>query len=229
MIKDLLPPEAAAEECFGDPATPPALFPEEERHVARAVEKRRREFGTVRGLARTALARLGGPHAPLVPGERGAPGWPEGFTGSMTHCDGFRAAVVARTAELAVVGIDAEPNAPLPDRGILDTISLPAERPALRELAARQPEVSWERLLFSAKESVYKAWFPLTRKWLDFEEAEIAFQADGGFTARLLVEGPEVDGARLAGFTGRWVCESGILATAIAVRAHAPATGGYAA
>ncbi|MGP3968430.1 4'-phosphopantetheinyl transferase family protein [Streptomyces sp. 6N223] len=219
MIKELLPPEVAAEDCFGDPETPPELFPEEERHVARAVDKRRREFGTVRGLARTALARLGGPRAPLLPGERGAPGWPEGFTGSMTHCDGYRAAAVARREELAVVGIDAEPNEPLPDRGILDAVSLPAERPALRELAASRPEVSWERLLFSAKESVYKAWFPLTRKWLDFEEAEIAFDLAGGFTARLLVPGPEVDGVRIEGFTGRWLARGGILATAIAVPA----------
>jgi 4'-phosphopantetheinyl transferase EntD len=219
VIKELLPPEAAAEESFGDPATPPELFPEEERHVARAVDKRRREFGTVRALARTALARLGGPRVPLTPGERGAPVWPEGFTGSMTHCDGYRAAAVARTEELAVVGIDAEPNEPLPDRGILDMISLPAERPALRELAVLRPEVSWERLLFSAKESVYKAWFPLTRRWLDFEEAEIEIGDDGTFTARLLVPGPVVDGTRVDAFTGRWLARDGILATAIAVPA----------
>lgn len=221
MIKELLPPEVATEECFGDPATPPELFPEEEAHIARAVDKRRREFATVRGLARAALTRLGGPRVPLLPGERGMPGWPDGFVGSMTHTEGYRAAVVARQADLASVGVDAEPNEELPQAGILDVISLPQERPRLTALAARRPAVCWPRLLFSAKESVYKAWFPLTRRWLDFEEADITLRDDGPdggtFHARLLVPGPEVDGTRLDGFTGRWLCRSGMLVTAIAV------------
>jgi 4'-phosphopantetheinyl transferase EntD len=218
MIEKLLPAEVATEDAFGDPDVPPALFPEEERHVARAVAVRRREFGTVRTLARTALARLGGPHVPLLPGERGAPVWPDGFTGSMTHCTGYRAAAVARTHELASVGIDAEPNEPLPDPGILSMITLPEERPHLAELAALRPEVCWERLLFSAKESVYKAWFPLTRLWLDFEEAHLTFDpAAGTFTARLLVPGPVVDGTRIDTFTGHWLTHDGLLATAIAV------------
>lgn len=230
LLGGLLPAVVAAAEAYGDPAEPPELFPEERAHVARAVDKRRREFGTVRALARAALARLGGPAVPLLPGERGAPGWPEGFTGSMTHCSGYRAASVVRTSELASLGIDAEPNQPLPNPDILDAISLPAERPHLKELADRRPEVCWDRLLFSAKESVYKAWFPLTRKWLDFEEAELRFDADAGmFTARLLVPGPVVDGVRLGGFEGRWAAARGLVVTAIAVERAGPERGGCAA
>ncbi|MBL1068560.1 4'-phosphopantetheinyl transferase superfamily protein [Streptomyces sp. 7-21] len=245
LLAGLLPGLVAAREAFGDEAAEPFLFPEEERHVAKAVEKRRREFTTVRALARDALARLGGPRVPLLPGERGAPSWPDGFTGSMTHCLGYRGAAVARTDALASVGIDAEPDEPLPNEGLLEVISLPEERPALKELAARWPGVSWERLLFSAKESVYKAWFPLTRAWLDFEEAAVTLRPDddadddggsgartgngrgpetGSFTARLLVPGPVVDGVRLSGFTGRWVARRGLLVTAIAVARAAPAT-----
>ncbi|WP_059005825.1 4'-phosphopantetheinyl transferase family protein [Streptomyces specialis] len=218
MIEELLPPGVAAVEAFTDPAEPPALFPEEERHIARAVDKRRREFSTVRVCARAALDRLGGPRVPLVPGERGAPGWPDGFVGSMTHCHGYRAAAVARSGELASVGIDAEPNEPLRERGVLDTIALPGERVALAGLAARRADVAWERLLFSAKESVYKVWFPLTRRWLDFEEAAITIDPDAGtFTARLLGPGPEGDGVRLPGFTGRGLARDGLLVTAIGV------------
>ncbi|MGK5531788.1 4'-phosphopantetheinyl transferase family protein [Streptomyces sp. URMC 129] len=225
MLEELLPPQVAAVEAFTDPAEPPVLFPEEERHIARAVDKRRREFSTVRVCARAALERLGAPRVPLVPGERGAPDWPDGFVGSMTHCQGYRAAAVARAGEMVSVGIDAEPNEPLRERGVLDTIALPRERAALAGLAARRAGVSWERLLFSAKESVYKVWFPLTRRWLDFEEALIDIDPDAGtFTARLLVPGPEVDGVRLPGFTGRWLARDGLLVTAIGLaRGPAPA------
>ena len=81
---------------------------------------------------------------------------------------------------------------------------------------------SWERLLFSAKESVYKAWFPLTGKWLDFEEAELDIDPFGGtFDARLLVPGPEVHGSVVRGFTGRWMVEKDLILTAIVVPAPA--------
>jgi 4'-phosphopantetheinyl transferase EntD len=65
---------------------------------------------------------------------------------------------------------------------------------------------------------VYKAWYPLTMKWLDFEGAEISFEPDA-FYARLRVPGPVVGGVRMAGFAGRWKVEGGLLFTAISVRA----------
>ncbi|WP_240796430.1 4'-phosphopantetheinyl transferase superfamily protein [Streptomyces sp. RFCAC02] len=206
---------AETAETFGDPPGEPDLFPAEAAAVARAVPKRRAEYATVRACARTALARLGAPRVPLLPGERGAPGWPPGFVGSMTHCAGYRGAAVARAADLAGIGIDAEPADPLPDPGILPLISLPEERAMLTELAARRPGVAWDRLLFSAKESVYKAWFPLTRRWLDFGEAGITIDPDTGtFTARLLPED-----APLRTFPGRWTAGGGLLLTAVVLPA----------
>jgi len=101
-------------EVFGDPPAAP-LFPEDERAVARAVGKRRREFATARFYARTALARLGLDPAPIVPGPRGEPGWPAGVVGSMTHCAGYRAAAVARAEDVLTIGVDAEPDEPLPE------------------------------------------------------------------------------------------------------------------
>jgi 4'-phosphopantetheinyl transferase EntD len=68
-----------------------------------------------------------------------------------------------------------------------------------------------DRLLFSAKESVYKAWFPLAQRWLGFCDAQIALNADGTFDARLLVSGP------VESFGGRWLARDGLLLTAIAV------------
>ncbi|MGA5818005.1 4'-phosphopantetheinyl transferase family protein [Kitasatospora sp. NPDC094028] len=215
MIGDLLPDVVATEVAYDDP--PEArLEPAEAAVVARAVDKRRREFTTVRHCARAALTRIGVPYRPLVPGLRGGPSWPDGVVGSLTHCDGFRAAAVARAGELASIGIDAEPALPLPE-GVQEAIALPAEQRRLAELSAARPDVPWDRILFSAKESVYKAWFPLTLKFLEFSEAELTLDPDGTFTARLLVPGPEVSGRRLDGFDGRWAVRDGLLATAIAV------------
>ncbi|GAA3848302.1 4'-phosphopantetheinyl transferase family protein [Streptomyces sedi] len=218
MIEELLPPPLAVVESFGDPEEPPALFPEEERVIARAVDGRRREFTTVRHCARQALAALGGPAVPLLPGERGAPGWPDGYLGSMTHCRGYRAAAVARVGEVVGVGIDAEPNEPLRDRDVLRLIALPEEREMLARLDASHPGVSWERLLFSAKESVYKVWFPLTGKWLDFEEARLVIDPEARtFEAELLVPGPVVEGAKIQNFSGRWTSGRGLLVTSISL------------
>ncbi|GGZ38845.1 4'-phosphopantetheinyl transferase family protein [Streptomyces poonensis] len=204
-----------------DTAGGAVLFPEEEALMARAVHKRRREFTAVRGCARRAMEKLGVPAQAILPGERGAPVWPAGLTGSMTHCEGYCAAALVRAADLASLGIDAEPHAPLPE-GVQEAIALPAEEDRLRRLTAGRPGVHWDRLLFSAKESVYKAWFPLTGKWLDFAEADIDVSADPGartgtFRAELLVPGPVVNGRRITAFDGRWIVRRGLVATAVRV------------
>jgi 4'-phosphopantetheinyl transferase EntD len=218
VIGALLPPEARAVESFGE--LPGAeLLPEEEALVERAVPKRVAEVTTVRTCARRALADLGLPPVPILSGESREPLWPDGVVGSLTHCPGYRAAVVARRADLASVGIDAEPHDRLPD-GVLDHVSSPDER---EHLAALPAGTHWDRLLFSAKESVYKAWFPLARRWLGFEDARLTFDpAAGTFTAELLVgDLPSVAGREISGFTGRYAVEGGYVVTAIAV----PATG----
>jgi 4'-phosphopantetheinyl transferase EntD len=216
VLSEILPPAVAAVEAYCDaPGT--ELFPAEAAAVARAVGKRRQEFITVRACARAALAQLGLPAAPIVPGSRGAPRWPPGIVGSMTHCAGYRAAAVARAADVVTIGLDAEPHDVLPG-GVLEHVSLPGERDRLARLAAQRPEVCWDRLLFSAKESVYKAWFPLTGRWLGFEQADLTIDpVEGRFDARLLVPGPVVGGRPLTGFSGRWVVGHGLVLTAIAV------------
>jgi 4'-phosphopantetheinyl transferase EntD len=216
MIDAILPAGVFAEECFDDPDGPP-LFPAEEARLANAVDKRRREFTTVRRCARRAMARLGVAPVPLLPGERGAPGWPPGVVGSMTHCAGYRGAVVADARRILTVGIDAEPAEPLPE-GVLEAVASERERKRLLEYAFAYPEVPWDRLLFSAKESVYKAWFPLTRRWLDFAEADVVFDPEAAtFAAHLLVEDRPLDG-----FAGRWLVADGIALTAITVSRGAP-------
>jgi enterobactin synthetase component D / holo-[acyl-carrier protein] synthase len=227
VIDRILPAGVSCAEAFEDPPDG-WLFPEEMAVVAKAVDKRRREFTTARNCARMALSKLGVPPAAILTGERGAPLWPPGIVGSITHCAGYRAAVVARSDLVITLGVDAEPNEPLPD-GVLDAVSTGSDRERLGHLTAAWPGVCWDRLLFSAKESVYKAWFPLARRWLGFEDAEISFNpADGTFRAHLLIAAPVVDGYQLDGFTGRWLAGDGLVLTAIAVpvtqaAGHSPA------
>ncbi|MGW1889200.1 4'-phosphopantetheinyl transferase family protein [Streptomyces sp. NPDC002004] len=218
---DLFPPSVVYVEMFDDPPGQ-HLFPEEEAMVANAVSKRRDEFTTARACARRALARLGHPPAPILRGPHGAPLWPDGVVGSLTHCQGYRAAAVTHRSELASLGLDAEPNEPLPDPGILRLIALPQERRHLAELAAHRGDVHWERLLFSAKESVYKTWYPLTGAWLDFEQAELTIDPEGGTVhARLLTDGPVVDGVRHQDLYGTWRLRRGILLTGLTIPARA--------
>ncbi len=138
--------------------------------------------------------------------------------GSITHCLGFRAAAVGRVADFAAIGIDAEPNQRLP-AGTLAAIALPVERERVRQLLRDAPGTCWDRLLFSVKESIYKAWFPLTRAKLGFEDADVAFDPQAGsFSARLRVPGPTpAEGQPV--LSGRWSLGGGILATAIVLPA----------
>ena len=175
-------------ELFHDP---PELqpMPEEKALIARAVDTRRSEFITARHCARMALEQLGVPPAPILKGDKGEPQWPDGVVGSLTHTRGYRGAVVGRSAVVRSVGIDAEPHDVLPD-GVLKAISLPAER---HEIGALPTGLHWDRILFCAKEATYKTWFPLTSRWLGFEDAHITFDVDatgmtGSFVSRILID-----------------------------------------
>jgi 4'-phosphopantetheinyl transferase EntD len=213
VIEEILPEAVVVAEAFDDDLAGSELFGEEEQAVARAVDKRRREFTTARACARRALGGLGVPPVPILRGDKGAPRWPAGVVGSITHCDGYRAAAVARDTEVTTIGIDAEPHKVLPE-GVLAQVAHPEEVTDLLGLGAAAPQVCWDALLFSAKESTYKAWFPLARRWLGFHDAIVTLGPEGGFTVRLLVPAPPPLGA---GLRGRWLVRDGLLITALTV------------
>ncbi|MFD4372976.1 4'-phosphopantetheinyl transferase [Streptomyces sp. NPDC058486] len=220
MLETLLPDGVACSEAYDD-REPAPLFPEEELLVATARQGRRSEFGTARLCARRALATLGLPAGPLLRGERREPLWPSGTVGSITHCAGYRAAAVAHDRDVLTLGIDAEPNGPLPS-DVLPVVSSGAEREWLSAYAARHPEVRWDRLLFSAKESVYKAWYPVMGSWLGFEDVTVTMDppwsaATGGFRAR--IARPTAGSALPGELYGRWAARDGLLVSAVTVTA----------
>jgi 4'-phosphopantetheinyl transferase EntD len=205
MVERILPPHIVAAVSTKRELQVP-LAAAEEAAIRRAVALRRREFMTARACARMALARLGLSPCPIPPGPDGEPCWPVGVVGSITHCEGYRAAAVARAREVGALAIDAEPNRPLPD-GILAAIATPEERLRLRR-RREGTAVCWDRLLFSAKEAVFKLWFPLTGNKLGFEDAGIEFDlAAGTFRACLRAGRPALE--------GRWVADEDLLVTGI--------------
>jgi 4'-phosphopantetheinyl transferase EntD len=185
------------------------LYPQEDELLRNCSVKRRTEFAAARACARRAAAALGLRIGPLMPGPSGAPQWPEGVTGSLTHCKGYRAAAVARREDFRTIGLDAEPHVPLP-HGVSGLVASPAECEALNALSAADPHTAWDKLLFSAKETVYKTWFPLTGQWLRFRDATVSLERDGHFRATVL-------GEHL--MLGRWVHTGSHLVTLIAVPA----------
>ena len=223
MIDRILPSAAVAAESFG--ALPPPgldLFPAEQHAVRTAGPERQAEFTAGRRCARTALAGLGVPAAPILPGLAGEPGWPAGVTGSITHCPGYRACAVARTEDLAAIGIDAEPDEELP-RGLLEAVATAWERTWIQRQAAAGtpgPAVHWARLVFSAKEAAAKAWYPLAARWPDLAELTVAATGAktgagtgaGGLIVRLTGAAPGLP----ATLAGRWLARDGLIITAVA-------------
>jgi 4'-phosphopantetheinyl transferase EntD len=218
MIEQLLPAGVVVVEAFEDVPGEPA-FPGEEDLVANAVESRRREFVTARRCAREAFGKLGQAPVPIRSGPKREPQWPAGLVGSITHTAGFRAAAVAPRSVIASVGIDTEQNGPLPD-GVEEFVTVPGEPEMLTALARASPMTQWARLLFSAKESIYKAWYPLTGRWLGFEDARVTIDPSGTFAAKLLIDGTRMDGELpLTELHGRFLVARGLVATAVTVPA----------
>ncbi|KAB1503783.1 4'-phosphopantetheinyl transferase superfamily protein [Corynebacterium sp. 320] len=182
----------------------------EQELVAHAVDKRKSDFGDSRWCAHQAMREL--VHDGLIMrGQRGMPVFPEGITGSLTHTEGFRAAIVGRSYQWRSLGIDAEPATHLPE-GVFPAIARPEEQRRLRRLVRHHDIPVVDKVLFSAKETTYKAWFPLTRRFLDFDQADIDIRPDGTFTSYLLTRPVPVPFIQ-----GRWAVRDGFVVTVAGV------------
>lgn len=148
-----------------------SLPPAEAALVEKAIGKRRHEFATARALVRESLAALGITGFSVVHDADRAPVWPEGIAGSITHCDSRACVAIARRAEAGTFGVDIEHRPELPER-LWRMVFLAEEQaylgtldPALRAKLAL--------VLFSAKESLYKAQHPRTRLYMGFSELRV--------------------------------------------------------
>ncbi len=141
-----------------------------------AAATRRADFLMGRLAAVEALRRLGA-EGSVGRSPEGAPVWPKGIAGSLTHHSGVAAAVVGRGADgqgYAGLGIDICPR--------LEGDRL---RAVVRQCLTEAEREAWTSeeaatLAFAAKESIYKAAYPRAQRFIGFDEAEIVDVGDGG-------------------------------------------------
>lgn len=163
---------------------PPALA----AAMVRAVPKRRAEFAAGRRAVRAAMADIGLPPADIAQGADRAPIWPAGLSGSIAHCD--RACIAAVSAAHPSIGIDIEPATPL-DADLIPVICTPAEQAWL----ARQADAGLAaKMIFSAKEAVYKAQYPLTGQVIGFDAVTLTLSEGGAYRATLALDVPPLGG-----------------------------------
>jgi 4'-phosphopantetheinyl transferase EntD len=215
LLDGLFPADVVVEAAGAD-ARAGALFDVEEEAIARAIEKRRRDFALGRTCARAALQRLGVAPVAIPVGAKRAPAWPPGVVGAITHCEGLAAAAVAWQDRYSGIGLDAEVAAPL-EPALARLISTPAERE--RHAEADAPHgTDWTKLTFSAKESVHKAVAPLSGVTLGFHDVELFFDVDSS-TFRTVLVGAERTG--LPAFDrleGTYRIRDGYVITAVTIR-----------
>lgn len=144
------------------------LLPEEARSIPARQPAMRRASGAARWIAHRLLADIGIANVAIARAPSGAPIWPAGIMGSLAHDDDMAVAAVARIADISSLGIDVEPALPLPD-DILALVATAADRMDDQPLAGR--------ILFAAKEAVYKAVYPLDRQVLGYEDIAVDLKA----------------------------------------------------
>ena len=173
----LLPEGAGFAVCDPRLPRPGMLYPVEAAAMARAVPARLNTFTAGRVAARAAMAMAGLAPAAIPMGEDRAPVWPDGVTGSISHCDGACIAVAARTRDVPAIGVDVEEDTDL-DPDLWDEICTQAERVRLMALPGAERGRAAKRL-FCAKEAIYKAIYPRLRRVIGFHDLEV----DPGFLA----------------------------------------------
>lgn len=161
-------------------ATQPPALGDEAAHLGQALAARQLEFAAGRAAARAAMAQLGVPARPIPAAKDRSPVWPPGLSGSISHTKYLCAAVL--TTGGRSLGLDIEQDTPL-SRGLLTTICSDAEQ--RRIVGADQ--LSLAKLVFSAKEAVYKAQYPLTKMLFGFDHIDITLDRPAkAFTATFL-------------------------------------------
>jgi 4'-phosphopantetheinyl transferase EntD len=169
-LSELFPQGALVAEMRGSGDTA-ALYPEEARHVGRAVRKRAEEFAAGRSCARRLMREFGIASCAIGVGDDRQPLWPDEVVGSITHTTGFCAAVLAPIAAMRSLGIDSEITGGV-KADLWRGICTPAETAWLGSLPQAEQSAA-ATLIFSAKEAFYKCQFPLTQERLGFRDVSV--------------------------------------------------------
>ena len=159
------------------------LFPQEAELLEKAVDKRVREFSTGRVLARAALKELGHAASPILIGDQRKPLWPDGISASITHSQQICAVVAARSKTVRGIGLDLEGA-----RGVgNDVARYVSTADELARNANEVPGAALNAVVFSIREAIFKAYYPLTGAYLNFGDVSLDLDGrDGRFVARII-------------------------------------------
>ena len=160
------------------PADPADLLAGEQAFAADVSTVRAQQFAAGRLCARRGLRALEMPDDPLVVGVGGQPSWPDGICGSISHTVGLAVAVVARTGALGVrrIGVDAERVGRVRE-ALYRRVFTDSE---IAVLATTSRPGRLASTVFSAKEALYKAQYPLTSAWVGFRDVSVEIQGERG-------------------------------------------------
>jgi len=215
-LEALFPPGVFAYE-RREPGDVADLLPAEAACCAGFAPKRAAEFAAGRACAHAALAELGRHAVPIVARADRSPDWPPGIVGSISHTNGFCAAVAARGSAFAGIGIDVENEGRIAPE-LWDQVFVACERERLAAL----PEIARSRaasIAFCAKEAFYKCQYAVTGAWVDFQDAAVDIDAadadSGGFVIRAVGSSPAA--RTTLPLSGRFRIEAGLVAAAVAI------------
>lgn len=218
-LEGLFPPQASVEVENCNPQLLPdpthLLWPQERAVIARSVEKRRREFAAGRFLGRRVLQRLGFAELPIPVRLDRAPEWPRGVVGSISHTEALCVVCAARSCDALGLGVDVELREGL-DASLTKLVCTPTE---LEVLDALNPHAraALGKIIFSAKESLYKAQYALTAEFLDF--SAVSVEVDPHSSSWYATFNVKAGEAFAPGDTvcGRYLENGGFIATGLAL------------
>ena len=153
------------------------LHPAEENYFSQLSSVSRKEhYRSGRICAGVVLSKLGTLGQPVLrdPQTR-EPLWPEGISGAITHSGNWAAAAAGKTSDVSGIGIDLEDLERQVDSRISRHVCIPEEQKWLQEWGEDFLEQNL-KIIFSAKESIFKAFFPYTRTYLHFHDARILME-----------------------------------------------------
>ncbi len=193
------------------------LLPDDEEKISASFgsSKRRVEFSLGRYCAHRALSKFELESVPILRNaETREPCWPKSVRGSITHSEGFAAAAVGFAKDVSGIGIDLESLSRVVDFNIRRHVCVDKEREFLESLPTEQAN-RYLRIIFSAKESIFKCFFPISQTYLYFQDAEIIIDENNSEFSFSLSK--SCTGITSAGFqhSGRFSIKDGLLLTSI--------------
>lgn len=164
--------------CLEDPNPQVDLLTPLELEIANNFKniQRRHDFTRGRLAAHLALKQLGQPLTNIGRGANGEPCWPHGIIGSISHAGTLAAAAVASPTMLVALGIDLEQRARSLTLNIAPRIAGPEEQAWIKAESHLQHERTL--LVFSAKESCFKAFFHATQIKLKFDDVRLSWDEE---------------------------------------------------